>query len=190
MSNLTIGYVMCGSFCTLSKSIDQMEILKNMEYQILPIMSYNVFNLDTKFGKADDFKKRVEKICNKQIINTITDAEPIGPKKMTDVMIIAPCTGNTLAKLSAGITDTPALMAAKSHLRTGKPLVIALATNDALGASAQNIGKIMNTKNIYMVPMNQDAPKEKPMSLVANFDLIPQTIENALHKIQIQPIFK
>ena len=186
---ITIGFVMCGSFCTLSKAIDQMEVLSKLGYDILPIMSYNVFKFDTKFGKAADFITRVEKISGKKIINTIQDAEPIGPKKMADIILVAPCTGNTLAKLYCGITDTPALMAIKSNLRIKRPVVISLATNDALGASAKNIGKLLNTKNIYFVPLKQDDPKKKPLSLVANFDLIPQTLEKALSKKQIQPIF-
>ena len=189
MNKLTVGFIMCGSFCTLSSAIDEMERLKKEGYDILPIMSNSVYNFDTKFGKAEDFKKRVESICEKPIINTIQEAEPIGPKKMTDIMLIAPCSGNTLAKLANAIIDTPALMAAKSHLRIRRPLVIALATNDALGASAKNIGKMINRKNIYFVPISQDDPEKKPMSLVAHFEMIPKTIEMALNKEQIQPIF-
>lgn len=187
--HITIGFVMCGSFCTLSKAIEQMKILSNMGYNILPIMSYNVFKFDTKFGKASEFISEVEKISGKKIIHTIQEAEPLGPKKMVDIVLVAPCTGNTLAKLSCGITDTPALMAIKSNLRIRKPIVISLATNDALGASAKNIGKLLNTKNIYFVPLKQDDPQKKPLSLVANFDLIPETLEKALSKKQIQPIF-
>lgn len=187
--HITIGFVMCGSFCTLSKAIEQMKILSNMGYNILPIMSYNVFKFDTKFGKASEFISEVEKISGKKIIHTIQEAEPLGPKKMVDIVLVAPCTGNTLAKLSCGITDTPALMAIKSNLRIKKPIVISLATNDALGASAKNIGKLLNTKNIYFVPLKQDDPQKKPLSLVANFDLIPETLEKALSKKQIQPIF-
>lgn len=189
MKKITLAYTICGSFCTISKSIDKMEELKNLGYEIIPIMSYNAFNWDTKFGKALDFRSKIENICNKQIIHTIPDAEPIGPKKMADIMVIAPCTGNTLSKLSSGITDTPALMAAKSHLRINRPLVIALATNDALGASAQNLGRILNTKNIYIVPLSQDSPTLKPHSMISNFDLIPQTIEAALNNKQLQPCF-
>lgn len=190
MSKVTVGFAMCGSFCTLGKAIDQMEQLSELGYDILPIMSFNVSSLDTKFGKAADFKNRVENICSKTIINTIVEAEPIGPQKMTDVMLVAPCTGNTLAKLCHGITDTPVLMAVKSHLRIQRPVLIALATNDALGASAKNIGKAMNTKNLYFVPLSQDDPENKPTSLVAHFNLIPESIESALHKQQIQPVFQ
>lgn len=189
MKKITLAYVICGSFCTISKSMEKMEELKNLGYDIIPIMSYNAFNWDTKFGKALDFRLKAENICGKQIIHTIPDAEPIGPKKMADIMLIAPCTGNTLAKLSNGITDTPALMAAKSHLRINRPLVIALATNDALGASAQNLGKILNTKNIYMVPLKQDSPSLKPHSMISDFDLIPKAIQSALDHKQLQPCF-
>ncbi len=189
MKKSTIGFVMCGSFCTLSSSIDQMEKLSKT-YNIIPIMSYNVYNMDTKFGKASDFIKRVEEISGKKIIKTIQEAEPIGPKKLADLVLVAPCSGNTLAKLSHGITDTPALMAIKSHLRIKRPVVIALATNDALGASAKNIGTVLNTKNIYFVPLNQDDFESKPNSMIADFNLIPQTIELALNNKQIQPLFK
>ncbi len=189
MKNLTIGFVMCGSFCTLSNSIDQMEKLSKT-YNIIPIMSYNVYNMDTKFGKASDFIKRVEEISGKKIIKTIQEAEPIGPKKLADLVLVAPCSGNTLAKLSHGITDTPALMAIKSHLRIKRPVVIALATNDALGASAKNIGTVLNIKNIYFVPLTQDDFENKPNSMIADFNLIPKTIELALNHKQIQPLFK
>ncbi len=190
MSKGTVGFAMSGSFCTLEKAIDQMKKLRELDYDILPIMSFNVFNLDTKFGKASDFKNKVEGICGKPIISTIVDAEPIGPEKMADVMLIAPCTGNTAAKLCHAVTDTPVLMAAKSHLRIQRPVVITLATNDALGASAKNIGKLLNTKNIYFVPLSQDDPEKKPMSLVAHFNLIPETIDLALQNRQIQPVFR
>lgn len=189
MKKITLAYVICGSFCTMERSIKEMEKLSKSGYEIIPIMSYNAFNWDTKFGKALDFRLKIENICGKQIIHTIPDAEPIGPKKMADIMLIAPCTGNTLAKLTNGITDTPALMAAKSHLRINRPLVIALATNDALGASAQNLGKILNTKNVYMVPLKQDSPTIKPHSMVSNFDLIPEAIDMAINNKQIQPCF-
>ena len=189
MKKTTLAYVICGSFCTMERSIKEMEKLSKSGYEIIPIMSYNAFNWDTKFGKALDFRLKIENICGKQIIHTIPDAEPIGPKKKADIMLIAPCTGNTLAKLTNGITDTPALMAAKSHLRINRPLVIALATNDALGASAQNLGKILNTKNVYMVPLKQDSPTIKPHSMVSNFDLIPEAIDMAINNKQIQPCF-
>lgn len=190
MSGATVGFAMCGSFCTFSKAIEQMRILVGAGYDVLPIMSPIACSVDTRFGKAEDIVWEVEDICNKKIIKTIVDAEPIGPKKMADVMLIAPCTGNTLGKLSCGITDTSVTMAAKSHLRVQRPLVITLATNDALGASAQNIGKLLNVKHIYFVPLSQDDPKKKPNSLVAHFDLVLPTVEAALSGQQIQPIFR
>lgn len=188
MNGITVGFAMCGSFCTFSKALEQMEKLAELGYDILPIMSFNAYNTDTRFGKAEDIRNKVESICGKKIINTIKDAEPIGPKKMTDIMLIAPCTGNTIAKLSYAITDTPVTMAAKSHLRQGKPLLISIATNDALGASAQNIGRMLNTRHVYFVPFSQDNAEKKPNSLVAHFDLIPKSIEYALNETQIQPI--
>ena len=189
MNKYTVGFAMTGSFCTFAKAIEVMEKLAQIGYDVVPIMSFNAFNLDTKFGKAADFKEKIKKICGREIINSIPDAEPIGPKKLVDVMLIAPCTGNTLAKLCRAITDTPVTMAAKSHLRIQRPVVIALATNDALGASAQNFGKALNTKNIYFVPMKQDDPTNKPTSLVANFDMIPETLDLALEHKQIQQVF-
>ncbi len=187
---ITLGYALCGSFCTFSKSIAQMKILKDLGYNILPIFSYNAYNTDTRFGKAEKFINEVEEICQNKIIHTINDAEPIGPRRLTDLMIISPCSGNTLAKLSLGITDTPVTMATKSHLRSGRAVLIALATNDALGASAQNIGRLLNTKNYLFVPISQDDPKTKPNSLVAHFELIPEAVEFALENKQLQPIFR
>lgn len=190
MKKITVGFAMCGSFCTLAKAIDQMQILKDKGYDILPIMSFNVFNLDTKFGKANDFIEKVEYISKKSIIHNIVGAEPIGPQKMADILVVAPCSGNTLAKFSHGITDTPVTMAIKSQLRIKRPVVIALASNDALGISAQNLGKALNFKNVFFVPMSQDSPEKKPNSLVAHLDMIPETIDLALQNKQIQPILK
>ncbi len=190
MKGITVGFAICGSFCTFSKAIPQMKALIESGYEVIPIMSTTASSLDTRFGKASDFIWEIEDMCNRKIINTISAAEPIGPKKMTDVMVIAPCTGNTLGKLSNAITDTPVTMAAKSHLRIERPLLIALASNDALGATAQNIGKLMNVKNVFFVPMSQDDPEKKPNSLVAHFDLLIPAIEKALIKEQIQPVFR
>ncbi|MDQ5983331.1 MAG: Dipicolinate synthase subunit B [Eubacteriales bacterium SKADARSKE-1] len=188
MKKLKVGFALCGSFCTLDKAIEQMKRLVELNYDVLPIMSEAVYNTDTRFGKASDFKNKVETVCSKKIIHTITMAEPIGPQNMTDIMIIAPCTGNTLSKLEGAITDTSVTMAAKAHLRGQKPLVVALATNDALGASAKNLGNMLNIKNIYFVPMAQDDPDKKPNSLVANFELIPDAIEAAFNARQLRPI--
>ena len=189
MKKYTIGYALCGSFCTFKNSILQMKKLAENGHEIIPIMSFNAASLDTKFGKSSDFKEEIENICKRKIICSIPEAEPIGPKKMADIMVICPCTGNTLRKLCSAITDTPVTMAAKSHLRIQRPVVIALASNDALGASAQNIAKALNTKNIFFVPLKQDDPKNKPKSLVANFELLEKTIKLAIDNIQIQPIF-
>ena len=151
-------------------------------------MSFNACTIDTRFGKAADICREVEELCHRKVICTIKDAEPIGPKKMTDIMLVAPCTGNTTAKLANAVTDTPVTMAVKSHLRQAKPVLISVATNDALGASAQNIGKLMNTRHYYFVPFTQDDPVKKPNSLVADFTLIPQALALALEEKQIQPV--
>lgn len=189
MKGITVGFAMCGSFCTISRALDIMKKLVDEGYDILPILSDNVSSMDTRFGKAEDIKNKIESVCKRSIITTIKDAEPIGPKKMTDIMIVAPCTGNTAAKLANAITDTTVTMAVKSHLRQQKPVLIAFASNDALGASAQNIGKLMNTKHIYFVPMSQDDPIKKPNSIVAHFELIPESLRYALNDQQMQPVF-
>lgn len=188
MNKPTVGFALCGSFCTFSKAIKQMEILVKSDCNVIPIMSYNAYGTDTRFGKAEDINNKIEEICGNKIINSIVGAEPLGPKKMLDLLLVAPCTGNTLAKITNAVTDTPVTMAVKSHLRTGRSILIALASNDSLGASAQNIGKALNTKNIYFVPFSQDDPYNKPNSLVAHFDLIPKCIELAIKKEQYQPL--
>ena len=186
--DLKIGFILTGSFCTFNKVIPVIKELKEMGADILPIMSYNAYNLDTKFGKASDFINEIELITEKKTIHTIQGAGPIGPKGLTDIMIIAPCTGNTIAKLANDIIDTPATMAAKSHLRNNKPLVIAISTNNGLSGNAENIGKLLNRKNYYFVPFKQDNPITKPRSLVFDFSYIPKTIEYALKGEQISPI--
>ncbi len=183
-----IGFILTGSFCTFNKTIEQMENIKKHEADIIPIMSYNSYKLDSKFGKAKDFINKIEDITGKNIIHTIQDAEPIGPKHLTDIMLIAPCSGNTIAKLANGIIDSPALMAAKSHLRNDNPLVIAISTNDGLSGSAENIGKLLNRNNYYFVPFRQDNPITKPRSLVFDPNSIVKTLELALDNEQIQPI--
>ncbi len=188
IKNKKVGVIMTGSFCTFSKVIDQIKELVKRGADVIPIMSYNSYTLDTKFGEAKDIIKQIEDITGKKIINTIQGAEPIGPKKLTDIMLIAPCTGNTIAKLANGIVDTPATMAAKSHLRNGNPLVIAISTNDGLSGSAENIGKLLNRSNYYVVPFRQDNPITKPRSLVFDPNYIIKTLEEALDKKQIQPI--
>lgn len=183
-----IGFCMTGSFCTFKNVIEQLSELKKTGANIIPIMSFNSYNLDTKFGKASEFIKTIEDITENKIINTIQGAEPIGPKQMTDIIVIIPCTGNTLAKLANGITDTPVLMATKSNLRNGNNVVIGVSTNDGLSGSAQNIGKLLNRRNFYFVPFRQDNPITKPRSLVFDPKLIIKTIELALENEQIQPI--
>ena len=189
MEKSTLGWAMTGSFCTFDKTIAEMARLKSMDYEILPVMSDNAYSTSTRFGKARDIVTRVEDICGKSVIHTIPGAEPIGPKGLCELMIVAPCTGNTLSKIALGITDTPVTMAVKSQLRIGAPVLLAVASNDALGASAENIAKLLNRKNIYFVPMSQDAPDAKPNSLVADFKRIPECAEKALHHIQCQPVF-
>ena len=189
MEKITAGYALTGSFCTFDKSIREMSRLSSMGYDILPLMSENAYSTNTRFGKARDIITKVEDITGKSVIHTIIGAEPIGPKHMCDIMIVAPCTGNTLSKIALGITDTPVTMAVKSQLRIGAPVLLCVASNDALGASAENIGKLLNRKNIYFVPMRQDDPENKPNSLVARFELIPECVKLALEGRQYQPIF-
>ncbi len=181
---------MCGSFCTFSKAISQMKNLKNLGYDVLPIMSTNAMTTDTRFGKAKEFISQIEEITERKIIGSIKDAEPVGPKKMCDLMLVCPCTGNTLSKITLGITDTPVTMAVKSHLRILRPVVLCVATNDALGATAQNIGRLLNTKNVYFVPLSQDDPDKKPNSLVSHFELVSKSVECALVGQQLQPVFR
>lgn len=187
---INIGYALTGSFCTFDDTIKQIEKLISLKANIYPVFSFNSQNIDTRFGKAVDFIEKVENITGNKIIRTIEAAEPIGPKNNLDVFIIAPCTGNTLAKLNAGICDTPVLMASKAHIRNNKPLVIAVSTNDALGANMQNIGGLLNKRNIYFVPFGQDDYLKKPRSMVAHFEKIPETIFKSLKNEQIQPIIK
>ena len=188
IKNKKIGYIFTGSFCTFSKSIPIIKELKKLGADIIPIMSYNRYELDTKFGTSSSIIKEIEEITNKKIIHTIPGAEPIGPKKLTDIMVICPCSGNTISKLAYDIIDTPATMAAKSHLRNDLPIVIAVSTNNGLGANAENIGKLLNRRNYYFVPFTQDNPITKPRSVVADFNMVIKTIEYALDGKQISPI--
>lgn len=189
MEKIRLGFAMCGSFCTFEKAIAALTKLKQSEkYDIFPIMSETAYFTDTRFGKASDFISRIEKICEKDIIHTIVGAEPLGPKRIIDMLLILPCTGNTLSKLSNAITDTAVTMAAKSVLRVHIPVVLGIATNDALSGSAQNIGRLINTKNIYFVPFSQDMPSEKPTSAVCDFSKAEETLEKAYFGMQIEPI--
>ena len=187
-SNYHIGYGITGSFCTFAQSRKAVQRLKGMGAQITPVFSYQTQTTDTRFGSAKEFVEGICEITESEGIRTITEAEPIGPNNYLDIMVIAPCTGNTAAKLCAGIADTPVLMAAKAHMRNGKPLVIAISTNDALGMNFKTIGQLMNMKNIFFVPFGQDNPKSKPNSMIANLDLLPESIEMAMRGKQIQPI--
>ena len=184
----TIGFAMCGSYCTFEAVFKQIDVLKNLGYNIIPIMSENSYTLNTRFGDASHWHERMRDITGNRIIHTIPTAEPIGPKKMLDALIIAPCTGNTLAKLATGVTDTCVTLAAKAHLRNARPLLIAPSTNDALSNAAKNIGCLLNYKNIYFVPYGQDSYKGKPNSMVADFTLIPNALKAALEGKQLQPI--
>ena len=188
LKNKKIGFAMTGSFCTFSKTIEELKKIVKTGAKVIPIMSYNSYNLDTRFGKASDFINEIESITGEKIIHTIQEAEPIGPKKITDIMVIAPATGNTIAKLANGIIDGPVTMATKSHLRNNNPVVIAISTNDALSGSSENIGKLLNRKHYYFVPFRQDNPITKPRSLVYDFNYLQKTIEYALENEQIEPI--
>ncbi len=185
-----IGYAFCGSFCTHKRSLEMLEKIINMGYDVLPIMSENVYTTDTRFGKASELIEQVRELCNRDIIHTIVQAEPLGPKVKLDALIISPCTGNTLAKIANGITDTAVSMAAKAHLRSNRPLVLALASNDALSSNLKNIGALLQRKSVYFVPMEQDEPIEKPHSLIADFQLLPGTLNSALEGKQYQRVFK
>ena len=187
---ITVGYALTGSFCTFKKTIEQMKLLKKEGYNILPIMSFNAFGIDTRFGKAKSFIEEIEDICSNKIIATIEDAEPIGPKKLCDILVVSPCTGNTLAKLACGIYDTPVTLAVKSHLRNERPVLIGVSTNDALRNSAKNIGALMNLKHIYFIPLRQDDFEGKPYSVVCDFEMTTKAVKCALEGKQIQPFIK
>ncbi len=188
MSNkIRLGFAMCGSLCTFDSVIDELRKLA-AKYDITPIMSPISVTADTRYGLAASFTEAVRSICGKEIITTIEEAEPIGPMKLLDVLVIAPCTGNTIAKIANGITDTCVTLAYKAHMRNGGPAVIAVSTNDGLSANAPNIGRLLDRKNVYLVPFGQDNPEKKPCSLVADFSLIDKTVEAALAGKQLQPL--
>lgn len=188
LSGCNIGFAITGSFCTFDKIKPQIDILKKEGANIVPIFSYNASGLDNRFTKAADFVDQIEDSTGVCGMKTIQQAEPVGPSKLFDIMIIAPCTGNTAAKLCNGITDTPVLMAAKAHMRNNRPLVIAISTNDALGINFQNIGKLMIMKNIYFVPFGQDNYELKPNSMISDISKIKNTLELAMDGKQIQPV--
>lgn len=184
---MNIGFAMCGSFCTYAQVFPVMEILAK-QYDIVPIFSETSYTVDSRFGTHQEHIQNAERICGNNVLHTIAQVEPIGPKKLLDALIIAPCTGNTLAKLAHSIADTSVTMAAKSHLRNGRPVVIAVSTNDALAGAAENIGKLLAKKHYYFVPFGQDDAANKPTSMVADFVKIPPTLLQALEGRQIQPI--
>lgn len=189
MSTARIGYALCGSHCTFSRAIDAMKNLSARGYEIIPIMSAAARYTDTRFGSGDGFAEIAEDICKNKIIDTVKEAEPLGPASPLDALIISPCTGNTLAKLAAGITDTAVTMAAKAHLRQDRPLLIALATNDAMSQNLKNIATLIQRKSVYFVPLCQDDLTGKPHSLVADFKKIPEALTAAMSGKQLRPLF-
>lgn len=190
LSGKTIGFAITGSFCTFSKIKGELMHLMEEDVNVIPIFSFNAYTINSRFTKADEFVNSIEKITKNNAIHTIEEAEKFGPKKILDVMIIAPCTGNTMAKMINGITDTPVLMAAKAHIRNQAPLVISLSTNDALGMNFKTIGELMNVKHLYFVPFGQDDCSLKPNSMIAHTDLIIPSLEAALDGKQLQPIVR
>ena len=184
---MNVGFAMCGSFCTFSQVFPVMELLTR-DYTLVPIFSDSSYTISSRFGSAAEHIRLATEICGREPLHTISQVEPIGPKKILDALIIAPCTGNTLAKLAHSIADTPVTLATKSALRNGLPILVAISTNDALAGAAENIGKLLGRKNYYFVPFRQDDPKNKPTSIVADFTKIPQALEAALEGRQIQPI--
>lgn len=190
MIDQTVGFAVCGSFCTHAKAMEALEQVKARFSTVIPIVSECTAATDTRFGPAHELMREMERICDRRVISSIREAEPIGPKKLLDLLIIAPCTGNTLGKLACGITDTAVTMAAKAHLRNQRPLLIAPSTNDGLTASAPNLGALLSRKYIYFVPFGQDDPVKKPTSLVADFSLVADTAQAALEGRQLQPLLR
>lgn len=188
LEGMKIGFALTGSFCTFRSVLKQAEALVEQGAQLTPIMSYHAYQTDTRFGKANDFISRLERLTGRPVAHTIEQVEPIGPQKLLDLMILAPCTGNSLAKLAQGVIDTPAVLACKSHLRNARPVLIALATNDGLAAAGQNIGRLLNVKHVFFVPFGQDDAQGKPTSLVAHMDLLPLAAQAAIEGRQMQPI--
>ena len=183
-----MGFALCGSFCTHAAVLEVLERMTEIYEVVVPIASDYAAFTDTRFGTSEEFLERVEELTGREVLYDITSVEPIGPQKLLDILVIAPATGNTIAKLAAGISDTAVTMAAKAHLRNGRPVVVAMASNDGLSAGAKNIGELLNRKNYYFVPFGQDNPIQKPCSLVADFAQIPETVDVALRGEQIQPV--
>ena len=187
-NTIKLGLCITGSFCSFTNTLKMVDKLISLGYDITPIFSFNVATLDTRFFKQADFERLIVQKTGKTPVKTIPDAEPFGTKNAVDVMLVAPCTGNTLAKLANGITDTPVTLAVKAHLRNNRPVVIAVSSNDSLGANARNLGRLLNTRHYYFVPFGQDAPGDKPNSLVADLTLVPKALEYALAGKQFQPV--
>jgi len=188
--SINIGYALTGSFCTFEKSIKQMENLVNDGYNIIPILSFNASSISTRFGEREYFIDKIQEITGNEIIDSIEKAEPIGPKNLIDLLVISPCSGNTIAKIANSIYDTPVTLALKSHIRNERPVLIGVSTNDALSLSAQNIGKLLNYKHFYFIPMGQDNYEKKPFSMVAKFEKTKEAILCALNSKQLQPIIE
>lgn len=188
METIRLGFALCGSFCTYDAALRELEQLRARFFDITPILSEHGATTDSRFGAGAEFVRRAEAICGRPAITTIAGAEPIGPKKLLDVLLILPCTGNTIAKLAGGVTDSAVTMAAKAHLRNERPVVLAVSTNDGLAGSAQNIGQLLARRNYYFVPFRQDDPAGKPRSLVADFSLAGDAVEAAFSGRQLQPI--
>ena len=188
MQDIKLGYAICGSFCTIKESLEEVKRLVSDGFSVTPILSEIAASANTRFTRADDLTATLTELCGRPPITSIVEAEPIGPKKLFDILAVCPCTGNTLAKLANGITDSTVTMAVKAHLRNNRPVVLAIATNDALGGSARNIGTLLNTKNIYFVPFGQDDPIKKEKSIIADFSRLKETVFAALEGKQIAPL--
>ena len=188
--NKRAAFAVCGSFCTLEAALRQAERLRAMGWEVLPVMSFAASRLDTRFGRAEEWKQRLETLTGNPVRDTLQAVEPLGPQKLADALVIAPCTGTTLGRLAAGLSDTPVTLAAKSLLRVGCPVVVAVSTNDGLGASGENIARLYQRKYFYFVPYRQDDPAAKPQSLKADLALLPETLEAALAGKQLQPVLR
>ena len=184
----TLGFALCGSFCTFEPALGALARLARDYETVQPILSFAAASTDSRFGAAAEFRSRIETICRRPVWDSLAQVEPIGPRKLLDLLVVAPCTGNTLAKLAAGIADTPVTLACKAHLRNGRPIVLAVSTNDGLGANAKSIGTLLDRKQSFFVPFGQDAPEKKPASLVADMNRIPETVAAALEGRQLQPL--
>ena len=186
----TVAFAVCGSFSTLGAAVAQAEQLVRQGWELLPVMSYAASGLNTRFGRADEWKERLETLTGHRVLDTLQDVEPLGPRQLARALVVAPCTGTTLARLAAGLSDTPGTLAAKSLLRVGCPVLLAVSTNDGLGASGENIARLMQRKHYYFVPYGQDDAAQKPQSLKADLTLLPAALEAALHGQQLQPVLR